>query len=240
MELLMDLHTHTVASVHAYATVTENAKIAKERGIQILGASDHGYGMPHTTFRDHFMNLQALPTYLEGVRLLKGMEANIGDPSGRLIEENELGVLDYAIASIHLNCYEPNTGSAEEYTKAIMQTIDRYPFIRIIGHPDDSRVPLNYEQLVSYCAKKGVALEINNSSLVPGSFRKGAKENIQTYLPLCKEMGCMVVVNSDAHMATAVGDFGYARKILEEVAFPEELVVNTSWRKLEELLRITL
>ena len=32
MKIIADTHTHTVASGHAYSTITENARAARERG----------------------------------------------------------------------------------------------------------------------------------------------------------------------------------------------------------------
>lgn len=239
MEFLMDLHTHTLASIHAYSTVTENAKVAKQRGIQILGTSDHGYGMPNTTHSDHFYNLCALPDYLEGVRILKGMEANILNEEGILMEEDSLYLVDYAIASLHPNCYAKKEGE-NDFTQAIINTIKRNPSIRVIGHPDDNRFPLDYELLVKTCVDHKVALELNCGSIRPHSYRKGARENILTYLPLCKEMGCSILVDSDAHMSHAVGDFEIAKEILTALDFPTELIVNGSWTRLEELLGLSL
>ena len=43
---IVDLHTHTTASGHAYSTLKENIEEAKKRGIKILGMSDHGSKMP--------------------------------------------------------------------------------------------------------------------------------------------------------------------------------------------------
>ena len=38
----LDLHTHTVASGHGYSTIQEMAAAAKEKGIRILGITEHG------------------------------------------------------------------------------------------------------------------------------------------------------------------------------------------------------
>ena len=38
------------------------------------------------------------------------------------------------------------------------------PYVNIIGHPDDSRYPVDYEQLVRAAGEKHVLLELNNTS----------------------------------------------------------------------------
>ena len=50
-------------------------------------------------------------------------------------------------------------------------------------------------------------------------------------LPLCQELGVPIVVNTDAHDPSAVGLMPYARALLEELRFPEELVLNTDVEK---------
>ena len=37
MDLLFDLHTHTIASEHAYSTIRENIETAYERGLKAYG-----------------------------------------------------------------------------------------------------------------------------------------------------------------------------------------------------------
>ena len=51
-----DLHTHTVASGHAYSTVTENASYAEQKGLELLGISDHAPKMPGGTHFFYFLN----------------------------------------------------------------------------------------------------------------------------------------------------------------------------------------
>ena len=46
-----------------------------------------------------------------------------------------------------------------------------------------------------------------------------------------------VVVNSDAHIEYMVGRVDQALEMLEEVGFPEELVVNSSKERLDEYFR---
>lgn len=240
MKFLMDLHTHTIASVHAYSTVTENAIEAKKKGLEILGCSDHGYGMPHTTQPSYWMNLKILPDFLEGVRLLKGVEANIYNHKGDIFEEDLLDKVQYVVASLHGNTYEYDTSDVKDFTSAMINAMDRHPQINILGHPDDQRYPLDYKRVVEAAVRNNVAIEVNAASLSPTGFRLKAEENMRTYLPLCKEMGCKIVVNSDAHMSCYVGDFERINKLLEELKFPEELVVNTSWKNLEELIGMDL
>ena len=42
MKDLLDVHTHTIASGHAYSTVREMITMAKARGLALVGLSEHG------------------------------------------------------------------------------------------------------------------------------------------------------------------------------------------------------
>ena len=46
MKSIIDLHTHALASGHAYSTVKENIEYAKINGLKYYGLSDHGVNMP--------------------------------------------------------------------------------------------------------------------------------------------------------------------------------------------------
>ena len=74
---LMDLHTHTVASGHAYNTIWEMAAAAAEKGLPLLGIADHGPAMPGSADELYFRNFKMLPREVHGVKLMFGCELNI-------------------------------------------------------------------------------------------------------------------------------------------------------------------
>lgn len=41
MDIVVDSHTHTIASGHAYSTILENALAAKNKGLKLLCTTDH-------------------------------------------------------------------------------------------------------------------------------------------------------------------------------------------------------
>ena len=222
----IDLHTHTIASGHAYSTLMDNIKAAKAKGVQIVGISDHAPAMPGSTHEYYFSNLRILPETIEGVRVLKGVELNILNTDGDVdLDPRSLSFLDYAIASLHLPCI--SIGSSEENTDAIIQAM-RHKIIKIIGHPDDSRYPLNYERLVLAAKANNVLLEVNNSSLSPHAFRENAEENYITLLELCMKYDVMIIINSDCHFHEHIGEQSYAQALLKKLNFPERLIANVS------------
>lgn len=238
----MDLHTHTIASGHAYSSLMDNVNTAKSKGVKIIGVSDHAPSMPGSTHEYYFSNLRVLPPYIEGVRVLKGAEVNVLNEMGDIdLDERSLSFLDYAIASLHLPCIEVK--SAKANTDALINAM-QHKIVKIIGHPDDSRYPLDYERLVLAAKENGVLLEVNNSSLSPHAFRENALENYHTLLVLCIKHEAMIIINSDCHFHEHIGDQTYALSLLEQMNFPERLIANltmeaeiSNWQSAFEIAR---
>lgn len=236
MNYIIDLHCHTVASGHAYSTLQENVHAAINKGLKLIGISDHGPAMPGGAPLFHFLNLRAIPKEINGIKVLKGAEVNIIDYAGNLDISNEnLAQLDYVIASLHPPCIK--SGTINENTNAVINAI-KNPCVKIIGHPDDSRFPLDYEKVVEAAKLHGALLEVNNSSLAANSFRLGCLENIKTMLNICKKYKVMIILGSDAHFSSAIGEFSYCIELLKEVDFPEDLIANCNIKGLEVILAL--
>lgn len=234
MKPLFDLHVHTLSSGHAFSTLKENIEEAKAKGLKALGISDHAKALGGSPHPYYFGNFKVIKEEMMGVKILKGIEANILDYHGNIDVEPELALkLDYLIASLHPPCIP--SGTIDDNTQAIMKAMDN-PYVKIIGHPDDSRFPLDYANVVQKAAAKSIILEVNNSSLSARSERQNARENQIAYLNLCKEYGVKVILGSDAHIWCDVGDFTESLHLLEELNFPSDLILNYNLDSLNYIL----
>ncbi len=225
MKALIDLHTHTIVSGHAYSTVKENIEDGIKNGLKYLGLSEHAPNMPGGPHAFYFNNIKCIPSEVNGLKILRGIEANIVDYDGRIDAEEDdmLRNVDYAIASLHPPCID--CGTKEQNTNAILKVMDKDK-VKIIGHLDDSRYEVDYEVIVKKAKEKNILLEVNNSSLKTTTFRLGARENYETMLKLCEKYNTRVILGSDAHISFDVGKFTFAEKLIEELNFPKELVIN--------------
>ena len=221
---IADLHTHTIMSGHAFGTIREMAADAAAKKILLLGTTDHAPGIPGCCDPIYFRNLVDAPRNLYGVELLHGSEVNIYTDGQLSLDQRHLDCLDYAIVGIHGHCYE-NQGIVKN-TDYLCDCM-RNPKVRIISHPDDNRYPLDYRELVLAAKDTHTALELNNSSLRHPQLRPGCIENYMAMLPLCMEYSVCIAVNSDAHDPSAVGNFSAARKLLEQISFDDNLILNT-------------
>lgn len=239
MNILLDTHTHTIASGHAYNSMLEMVDAASKRGLKILGITEHAPKMPGTCHEFYFQNLKAVnrEVIMEkyGIELILGAELNIIDYKGTVdLPVSTIKKLDVTIASMHSPCLKP--GGRAENTAGVIGAIEN-PYIDIIGHPDDGRFPLEYEPIVKAAKENGKLLEVNNSSLNPNGFRLNAKENYKEMLSYCIKYEQPIVIDSDAHFMDAIGNFPFVERLLEELNFPENLIVNQSVEQFKKYIQ---
>ena len=145
MKDILDLHTHTIASGHAYNTMNEMIAAAKSRGLEIYGITEHAPRMNGSCTEMYFQNFRILSREKDGMTVLHGVELNILDAEGHVdLTERVLAEMDIGIASMHLPCY--TSGGIVENTKAYLNVM-KNPYVNIIGHPDDARFPIDYKRI---------------------------------------------------------------------------------------------
>lgn len=206
--------------------MSEMARSASEKGLRLLGITDHGPAMMSAVPRNYFNNFKMLPRELYGVKVMFGCELNILDYEGNIdLELPMLKKQDFTVASIHKACYTVGTAAQniEAYINAMMN-----PYVQIIGHPDDTEIPVDYEGLVLAARENHVLLEVNSESLHPRCARKGTYANYLILLEYCKKHAVPIVLDSDAHCAVDVGNHNRSLALLNQIGFPEELIINRS------------
>jgi putative hydrolase len=241
MPIIADLHCHTTASGHAYSTVTEIAAQAAALGLKAVAITDHGPALPGSAHPKHFENLNLLPTHIFGVRILRGVEANIINADGGLdLPDSVLAKLDVVIAGFHGETgYVP--GSVEENTAAIINCM-KNPHVHIFSHPENRKVPVDPKAFVEAAAQYGKVMEVNNHSLNPisGRFNEEGHAALAEMVAHAKRLDQTVVVNSDAHYHMALGRIESGLSFLAERQFPENKIVNCNVDLVETLFGINI
>lgn len=220
-----DLHTHTCASGHGTTdTITDMAREASKRQMQVLGISDHGPASQGSVGLSYFRSLSLGERNRFGISLRYGAEANILDSDGHLdIPDDILNTLDYCIISMHRPIF--TSGSTVENTKAYIKAM-QHPGVQIIGHCDDSRFPVDYWELVRAALSYGIMPELNNVSLLPESYRKDCLTNSRQLLRECASLSCPILLSSDSHGKEHIGEVDAALRLINEAEFPIELIRN--------------
>lgn len=224
-----DTHTHTIASTHAFSTILEMAHFAAQKDMKAIAVTDHGPAIPDGAHEWHFGSMRTLPPYIEGVRVLHGVEANIMDYEGTLdICERYQKELDWVVASYHDPCCDP--GTVEQHTASYLKVAEN-PYVDVIGHSGTGEYRYDYEKVIPVFKQKGKLVEINSHSF---STRSGAAKNCREIALICKKHEVPIVVNSDAHSCFVVGDLQDAIDMLKDIAFPKELIVNRTLKSLAD------
>lgn len=234
MNIELDVHTHTVASGHAFSTLQEMVHAAAEKGLKLLGITEHAPGIPGTCDPIYFRNLHVVPRLMYGVELLLGAEINILDCEGHLdLDDAMMDRLDLRIAGIHSLCF--HGGTREENTRGMVNVIS-HPRIHIISHPGDGTALLDFEPMVLAAKEHHTLLEINNSSLKPVRNKPQARDNNLTLLRLCRQHEVPVILGSDAHISFDIARYDNLFELLRLTDFPEALIMNTSVERFKAYL----
>ena len=254
-----DVHTHTLASRHAYSTILENVAAARDAGLELLGCTDHFSDMlyPEQDIRNfqNFINSVVWPRVHDGVVLLRGAEADIVSLDGRLfgqdvecplsivgraykqeksLFERVTDGLDYLIASVHAPMFAEGATIArttEMYVRALEN-----PKVLILGHTGRSGVPFDIDEVLTVAREKRKLIELNEHSLSGGSGERHL-EACRAIAERCAELGVGVSVSTDSHIAPAIGRARRVPAMLEEIGFPPELVATRSAAAFLEQMR---
>ncbi len=227
----IDTHTHTIASTHAYGTLSENLEQAAKRGLKAIAITDHGPLLPDSPHPWHFYNMRILPRIINGIIILRGIEANIMDTEGNLdLEDDFIKKLDWVIASFHKQTF--TVVDSKIHTKALIAAASNKN-VDILGHLDAPEYPFDIKEVVSACKESGVFIEMNASS---ARVRKGGEETCRKIAIECMNQGVPVLLNSDAHCPWDVGEVSAVASILESISFPLELLMNHKADKLLDFI----
>lgn len=229
MLLQGDMHTHTIASTHAYSTILENCQYAKIAGLKGIAMTDHAMNMPDSPHVWHFENLHILPREINGITVLKGAETNIIDASGRLdIDDGLVKRLEWVVASMHGDTFASR--DPQIITRAYLNAV-RNKNIDVIGHPSTTNFVCEYEKIIKAFKEYEKFVEINESSLLAG---RSKRENLVEIMMLCKKYEVPVVIDTDCHFCQLIGKTPLAFSLCEELDFPQKLIVNLDWNKIRE------
>ena len=173
-----------------------------------------------------------MPRQIDGVYLLKGIEANIVDFDGNVdIPEEFADSFEWIIASMHAPVLKP--GTKDDHTKAWLG-VCKNQYVDVIGHSGTEIFKCDYECVIKAFKENNKIVEINSSSF---KIREGSQINCKTIAKLCKKYEVPVIVDSDSHFALNIGKVDEALNMLSEIEFPEKLIINTDFHKLLQSMK---
>ncbi len=208
------LHCHSHFSDGA-GSIADLARAAHARGWSYIGVTDHSQsarnagGLSADDVRRQHDEIDAVNATCPGVRVLKGVEADIL-PCGRVdYPEAVLDRFDFVIASVHTRM---GMNEAQMTTRVLKALED--PHVTILGHPTGRLLltregfPIDLEATFAAAGPAGVAVELNaDPHRLDVDWRA---------LRAARAHGVRISIGPDAHTAdalahTALG-VGMARK----------------------------
>lgn len=234
MKIIADLHTHTLVSEHAYSTLNEMVERSKLLGKKGMAVTEHGFAIADSPSEWYYCNLRALPDVIDdNFLLLKGVEANVLDVSGKIdMPEEILKKLDWVIASLHRVCIEP---MGYEKATELWLNVAENPHIDMIGHSEQKEFLYDYDLVTKAFCKNNKVVEMNAASKFA---RPGNEENLRKLALACKKNGTKIAVNGDAHSVYNLGQEAHIIEMLSGIEFPEEQVINSSMPRLLNELKV--
>ena len=221
-----DIHSHTVATDGAN-TIREMAEAALALGYSYLAITDHSKnlsminGLDDARALEHMRRIHEVDREMEGrIRVLAGIEADILADGAMDLSDDVLAQLDIVIASMHsFFTYPP-----EQQTERMLRAVEN-PYVRVLGHPTGRMLlrreaaPYDMAAVLKRAAELGVAVEHNANPR--------RLDLCDMHLRLAKELGCRIVINTDAHHTSEFGNLRFGIKQLRRAWLTPADVVNT-------------
>ena len=231
--MIANYHTHTFRCGHAKGEDRAYVETAIERGLQVLGFSDHipmpfpdghesGFRVPRRLLDDYVESVLALRDEYKGsIDIRLGFEAEYyPDLFGSMLHMIAPYPVDYLLLGQHFNdsgeaVYNPDMADdpreLARYVDMVIRGMETGKF-SCVAHPDlfhfEGAEQVYRQQMTRLCRRAkelDIPLEINILGM-----RTGRCYPCDRFWPLAKEWGCRVVLGCDAHDP-------------EDVAAPEQL-----------------
>jgi DNA polymerase (family 10) len=221
-----DVHMHTVAT-DGHNTIREMAEAALARGYGYIAITDHSKNLAMTNglneerALEHVKQIRQVDREMEGrIRVFPGIEVDILGDGALDLPDHVLAEMEVVIASVHTLLNQPR----EEMTARVMRAIEN-PYTRILGHPTGRlllrREPfaIDMPTVLRRAAELGVAVEHNAA---PERLDLSDRE-----LRLAKELGCKMVINTDAHDTRHMAKMKYGIRQLRRAWLTKGDLLNT-------------
>jgi len=233
LKLVADLHVHTISSGHAYSTLEEYVAQANKIGLKAFAVAEHGPAMPGAPHFYYFANMKMIPPVIDGIRVYRGVEANIINDQGELdLDPEILDMLDVVIVAMHPRCGYDSQGE-EKNTEVLIKALERYPQITFTAHLENLKYPVNFEKVIQAAKKHNVAIELNNSSPIS---RVGCEANWLKLAQEIKKQDWKVLLTTDSHFSTMIGVVDESLKIVKAAGLTDKHIVNLDMKRVEQLI----
>lgn len=195
MQIIADLHTHTLSATHAFNTLDEMAAKAAALGYAALAITDHGPAMPDARtcgFCQPDGSAAGTARRCDDVR--RGGQCNGHKRRAGFCPKPFARALDWVVASIHSPCI-PGLLTEKEATRLWLAVAEN-PYVDCIGHSEQQNYRYDYDLVTKAFAKNHKVVELNGNSV---NVRRDGIPNMKLLLAACLKNGCHIALDTDAH-----------------------------------------
>lgn len=218
-------HNHTVYT-DGSATVAQMARAALDLGYQYIGISDHSQsayyvnGLKADRILAQREEMNRVQQTLPGIRIFKGIEADILADGALDYPDEMLATFDFVIASVHGRFNLPE----EEQTQRICRALTN-PYVTMLGHAtgrlllsrEGYRVDLH--KVIQTAAAHGKIIEINAS--------RHRLDLDWRWCRYAKECGVKFSINPDAHSIEELQNVRWGVNVARKGGLTADDIINT-------------
>lgn len=247
-EILADLHMHTTASLHAYSSLSEMVEASRQAGYKYIAITDHLFTPDDRILRKNetarIEYLSSRMRYEEDIKVIGGVELNLNQfaqdihkykraecwmPVGLhswFVHFKE-GELDSLLPMFKKFTDEKNCTAFAHIER------DHYKFGNKYRElcPEVKKV---LEDLVQLAVSNQIPLEVNETSFILQT--ETLEEKIKYWLSIAKDLNAEIYLGSDAHYHKEIGHFENALRVLNELNYPKDLIINIDENKLNKIV----
>jgi DNA polymerase (family X) len=223
-DLRGDLHTHTDWS-DGKNTLEEMVARAVEKGYEYYAVCDHSQRLRGDLLARQTDAIDALQEVVP-VRILKGIEVNIRADGSLDVDDADLAVRDWVVASVHSSFDKSPT----ERVLAAMEN----PYVTCVGHVTNRKIgkrapaAVDVERVIEKALETGTFLEINS--------QPDRLDLTDVHARAAREAGLKLVIDSDGHELSALDYLELGVGQARRAWLTKRDVVNThTWKQIEKL-----
>ena len=219
-----DFQMHSVWSDGA-ESLESIAEACVARGYRCAGMTDHSYGLTIASgmsmaqvVEQHAAIDQINAQHKGKFRMFKGIETNIRTDGTVDMEEHELRLFEFIVASPH-SVLRKTVDQTDRMAGAVSQR-----GVCILGHPQGRRfnvrpgVSANWDEVFKVAARRQVAIEIDGS---------WDRQDVHYELAArAVALGCLFALDSDAHSHPELNFVDIAIAHARLAGIPQERIVN--------------
>lgn len=255
-DILADLHTHTIFSLHAYSTAKENIEEAKKVGLSYIAITDYYYNdgteinQINETSRIAYMQ-ERIGNSEEDITFIAGTEFNLNQ---EIVYWNKIKHLKWRPIGLHSWFADLESLTLNDVYLMFVNSMGKHNCLAHIErelhklnhgeyminsfngkqNPLSNDIKLFLEAICLEAKEKNVFLEVNESSLANND-EGYTSERLKYWLTFAKENGNLISLGTDAHYYKEVGKFDRVLNLLNEVDFPKERILNCNKELLDSL-----